>query len=104
MEKRNQLKNKEEGSFEDLAGINPKDYIKMDMENRINNQNKKINKMATETRKVINERQDLRPILGGQSLAKALAIAPDLVNTKLTFEMGWANEGLELSFLTEGQG
>lgn len=34
-------KNKEEGSFEDLAGINPKDYIKMDMENRINNQNKK---------------------------------------------------------------
>ena len=104
LEKRNQLKNKEEGSFEDLAGINPKDYIKMDMENRINNQNKKINKMATETRKVINERQDLRPILGGQSLAKALAIAPDLVNTKLTFEMGWANEGLELSFLTEGQG
>jgi hypothetical protein len=60
--------------------------------------------MGNETRKVINERQDLRPILGGQSLAKALAVNPDLVNTKLTFEMGWANEGLELSFLTEGQG
>lgn len=60
--------------------------------------------MSVEARKIIDERQDLRSVLGAQSLAKALAVAPDLVNTRLTYEMGWNNEGLVLSFLTEGQG